>query len=173
MKRTVCFMFFLSIVMSLLVSCSDDDYDKITYRENGIEFFLPSSMRRTNSSAYDFYFTNISAGLVFAATKVDEKILSDFDLSKDADAGEYANAIIDNGGHDKEKMYFRYDERLGQYSMRYTYVDEEGYEVFYYVVILGDAGDLWYIEMCCDNSNSSEYIDTFDTWRKNIRTYTE
>ena len=171
MKKILTLILTLSLLFSL-ASCRDDGYEKITYREEGIEFFLPSSMRRSNVEGYHFYFSNLSTTMVFAALKVDSDLLAEFELDATATAGEYVDAVIAKGERDKEKMYFEYDERLDQYSFRYTYVDADDYEIFYYVVVTGDPGNIWYVEMCCENEYSSDYLSTFVTWRKNIRTYT-
>ena len=170
MKKIITLVLTLTILFTL-ASCGDDGYEKVTYRDGGIEFFLPSSMRRSTVEGYDFYFSNLSTSMVFTALKIDSEILAEFELDDTATSKEYVDAVLEKGERDKDKMYFEYDERLDQYSFRYTYVDADEYEIFYYVVVTGEPGNIWYVEMCCDNEYSSDYLSTFVTWRKNIRTY--
>ena len=59
MKRLLAFLFLMLTLCSALVSCADDvEYENIEYRENGLYFVLPNTMRRKTSSRHEFYFTN-------------------------------------------------------------------------------------------------------------------
>lgn len=162
----------LSFTALCFSSCGDDvEYENITYRENGIEFFLPNSMRRFNEEGYDFYFSNMAAGVIFTALKLDQEFLESIDIEYGITAEAYANEVISRNGMEKDKLYYNYDERRNHYNFRYSYVDQNDISVFYYIVITGEPDNLWYIEMCCEEEQSSDYLSTFEVWKKNIKTY--
>ena len=171
MKRIISALLLILISISCFVSCGDDGYEDVTYKENGIEFFLPSSMRRFEDEGYDFYFSNLTTGMIFTAKKLDEEMLKSLDIEYGITAVEYAEEIIERNYLEKDKLHYEYDEKRGHVSFRYNFVDDNEVSVFYYIVVTGEPDNLWYIEMCCDNENSSEYIQTFEVWKKNIKTY--
>ena len=146
-------------------------YQDITYREGGISFTLPNTMRRTNYEDYDFYFTN--RAVVFTAIKLTDEFFKENELDPSITAEEYTMYCIEKNGLDINQMEYKYDEERGLHNFRYTYDNEEDTNIFYYVVIAGDVGNIWYIEMCCSGDSSSDYIYTFGEWKRTISTYSE
>ena len=170
MKKIICAISLLSMLM--MSACADTvQYENVTYRENGLEFLLPSSMRRQSVEGYDFYFSNLAVSVIFTAVKIDEEILTKFDVEGRVNAEEYVGMLIEKNKLDKEKMYYNYDELRGHYNFRYSFEDADGYAIFYYVVVIGDESNLWYIEMCCKDEDSSTHLETFKTWKRNIKVY--
>ena len=172
MKKIISAIILVSVLLLGLCACADTvKYENVTYRENGIEFFLPSSMRRESVDGYDFYFSNLAASIIFTAVKVDEELLRDLDIDGPVNDEEYVNILIERNKLDKEKMYYNYDEVRGHYNFRYSYEDADGFATFYYIVVIGDESNLWYIEMCCKNEDSNTHLETFKTWKRNIKVY--
>lgn len=170
MKKILAFILALS-TLTLFCSCKGRMYRNVTYKEGGISFTLPNTMRRVPDSEYDFYFTNRS--IVFTANELDEEFFEENDIDENITAEEYAKYCIEKNGLDIEKMNYKTDEERGLYNFRYNYDDENGTNLFYYVVIAGEVGNVWYIEMCCDNDDSQLYISTFGDWKRGISTYSE
>lgn len=172
MKRLLAFLFVLLNVLSLLVSCADDtEYASIEYRENGLYFVLPNTMRRKTSDYYEFCFTNYNIGVVFNAKKLTAEVLGQEGIAAGITADEYVDIIVEKNNFDKKSIYYTYFETLGQYNFRYTYVNQDASETFYYVTVIGGAENLWCIEMCCDNEVSVQHLPMFEKWRKSIGIY--
>ena len=173
MKKILSFLLLAVILTVCFTSCSDDiTYTDITYRENGLEVVLPEGMRRSYTEGYDMYFS--TPDMIFTATKIDAELLekNDIPLSSDVTSKEYTDFVIKS--FDKDQLYFREDASKNLYNFRYTYEVEDGQsELFYYVVVIGEPGNVWYIEMCCEQDNSSTYLSDFELWKKYIKTYSE
>lgn len=172
-KKLLPLLLILILTLGSVVSCDDDGYENITYREGGIEFFLPSNMRRSSVDGYDFYFSNLSTSIIFTAVEIDAALLSELQIETTVTAEEYIEIIFERNNIDKSKIYYEYDEKRDLYNFRYTYVDEDGYEIFYYIVVVGEPGNLWYIEMLCENEDSETYLSTFEVWKRNVKVYEE
>ena len=161
------------LILSLLISCGDDKpvYSDMVYEENGLRFVLPANMRRENAEGYDLYFSNLA--IIFTAIELDEEFLESKGIPTDTDAAGYIDFCIERNGMDRDQIYYLYEEEQMRHSFRYTYSEPDSIDLFYYVVVIGEPGNLWYIEMCCDYEDSGELLSEFETWRKNIRTYEE
>lgn len=177
MKRFAAFIMILVLALSLLASCGDyadyPDYENITYKEEGLELTLRNDMRRTETENYVFYFSNLAGTAALAASKVTAKQLEDEDLAADATAGEFVNCIIEQHELDRDRIYYSHDESRANYSFRYTVGEEGENGIFYYVVVLGDPGNIWYVEMMCSESDSGLYVSRFDAWKNSLRVYNE
>lgn len=172
MKRKLSILLIILIFASLLVSCSKNvKFDDVEYKEKGLSFTLPNTMKRQNTDGYDFYFSGMSMDVIFSALKITDEILESTGFDTRMSAEEYVDAIIERRGLEKSKLYYKHYEDLGQFNFRYTYVSESGYETFYFVTVTGTRDNLWYIEMCCDSEESTKYLDTFEVWRRTVRTY--
>ena len=175
MKKIIAFILTASVLL-VLASCGDytdhPEYSDVTYKERGLEFTLRNDMRRSETDDYDFYFTNLAGTMVFSASKVNSKVLSSVGLDSSASPQNYVDAIIERNGFDREMIYYSYDESRGIHSFRYSIGDDSG-GIFYYVAVLGDAGNVWYVEMVCSEEDSGLYVDRFDTFKNSLRTYTE
>ena len=172
MKRLLAFLFLILTLCSALASCADEvEYENIEYRENGLYFVLPNTMRRKTSSKHEFYFTNQNIGLVFSARKLTAEVLESEYITPGVSAGEYVDILIERNNFDKTSIFYTYYESFGHYNFRYMYGETEGEEIFFYVTVLGETDNLWYVEMCCENEVSAEYLSMFERWRKSIGTY--
>ena len=169
--KSLCSILLLSLICcAVLASCNGKPvYTDKVYEENGLKLRLPENMRRSDIDGYDFYFSNLA--IVFTAVKFDSQFLTDQGVSADIDAKGYAEAYVEKRQLDKKSIYYLEEPEYDRYSFRYTYTLEDGSDVFYYVVIIGTSGNLWYIEMTCDQENSGDYITEFEVWRKNMKTY--
>lgn len=174
MKKISAFIVALALITLALASCGGGiKYEDVDYREKGLSFTLPSSMRRSTVTDHDFEFSTLDA--VFYADKVDYETVSEagVEISESFDAEEYAIAITKT--FDQDQLYFEEDKENMRYSFRYTYGDTEAgeSETFFYVVVIGEVGNVWYIEMICEQELSADYIPTFELWEKSIKTYME
>ncbi|MBE6636042.1 MAG: hypothetical protein E7617_07590 [Ruminococcaceae bacterium] len=157
----------LSAILASVISCNDKPtYEEVTYSENGLTLKLRSNMRRSYVEGYDFYFSNLA--IVLTATKFDAEFLTSQGVSADIDAQGYTEEYIKRRELDKEMIYYLAEPEYNRYSFRYTYV-QDGSELFLYIVIIGGPGNLWYVEVCCDQEDSEIYLPEFETWRKNIK----
>lgn len=171
MKKLLAFIFVLLSVLSAFVSCADEpEYENIEYRENGLYFILPNTMRRKSSATSEFYFTNQNIGVVFSARKLTAEVLESEHMTPGMSAKQYADKIIERNDFDKDSIFYTYFESFDQYNFRYNY-GEDGEELFFYVTVIGGTDNLWYVEMYCENEVSADYLPMFERWRKTIGTY--
>lgn len=176
MKKRIAAILTLALcALLVLASCSDyadyPEYRDVVHRESGLELTLRNDMSRYDSENYDLYFTNTIASMALAASKADAQMLAQVGAPEDADAQTYADVIIKRNEFDREMIYYSYDESRKSCTFRYSAGDEGESGVFYYVVIIGEAGNLWYVEMVCSEADSGLYVDRFDSWAKALRTY--
>lgn len=172
MKKIITLAVAIVLVFATLASCSENvEFSDVEYKENGISFLLPNTMKRGVSDDYEFYFTGMSMDVIFSAMKITEEFLAKVELEQGTTAKEYVDTIITRRQLDKSKLFYKYYEDSDQYNFRYNYVSESGFEMFYYVTVTGPADNLWYVEMCCEAEESSKYLDMFDSWRRTIETY--
>lgn len=172
MKKIITLAVAIVLVFAMLTSCSENiEFSDIEYKENGISFLLPNTMKRGTSGEYEFYFTGMSMDVIFSAMKITDEFLEKVELEQGTTAKEYVDAIISRRQLDKSKLFYKYYEDHDQYNFRYNYVSESGFEMFYYVTVTGPSDNLWYVEMCCEAEESSKYLDMFDSWRRTIETY--
>ena len=172
MKKMITLAVAIALVCAILTSCSEKvDFSDIEYKESGLSFVLPNTMKRVTSDDYEFYFTGMSMDVMFSAMKITDEFLAKVDLEPGTTAKEYVDTIISRRELDKSKLFYKYYEDHNHYNFRYNYVSESGFEMFYYVTVAGSADNLWYVEMCCKSDESSQYLDMFDSWRRTIDTY--
>ena len=169
----------LLILATLLLTASCVDYrdmptcEDITYREGGLELKLTNDMKRLEREGYDFYFINIIETVIVSAFEIDAEFAEKNELKADLTAKEYVDSFIKKNDLDHDNLYYKYEPELDHHSFRYTFAEAGSEEVFYYVVVTGDVGNVWYIEMICTNEDSSRYLESFDKWKKSIKTYAE
>lgn len=172
MKRIITLAVAIVFVLATLTSCSDEvKFSNVEYREDGLSFVLPNTMQRSDSEGYEFYFVGMSMDVIFSAMKITDEFLEQVDLEPGLTAKEYVDTIISRRELDKSKLFYKHYKDEDQYNFRYNYVSESGYEMFYYVTVTGPTDNIWYVEMCCESEESTQYLDMFDTWRRTIRTY--
>lgn len=176
MKRIITLILFLAVLL-FAVSCSDyadkPSYRDIEYKENGLKLVLRNDMQRYEVEGYDFYFTNVIETVIMTAVKLDEEYLRENEIKKDITAGEYVDLLIEKNKFEKDNIYYEHNEELGTYNFKYVFSDvEAGSDIFYYVTVLGEVGNVWYVEMTCRNEDSEFYLSTFDSWINEIETYT-
>ena len=172
MKKIISRALAVALALITLVSCGNSvKFEDVEYRENGLSVTLPNTMRRQDNEDYTFYFSGMSMDVIFSAMKITDEFLESVELESGVSAGEYVDTIIARRGLEKSKLYYKYYEEKNQYNFRYNYVSESGYEMFFFVTVMGNSDNLWYIEMCCDADESSAYLDTFEIWRRNLKTY--
>ena len=172
MKRITALVMAVLLLAVALTSCKNDvQFSNIEYKEHGLSFALPNTMKRGESEDYEFYFTGMSMDVIFSAMKLTDEFLEKVDLKPGVTAKEYVDTIIARRELDKSKLFYKHYENSGQYNFRYNYVSESGFEMFYYVTVLGTPDNLWYVEMCCEAEESDRYVEMFDTWRRSIGTY--
>ena len=171
-KKIISLVLLLSCLVAILTSCSKKvKFEDVKYEENGLRFYLPNTMQRQDSEDYEFYFSGRTMDVAFSALKLTEEFLKKAEIEPGVTAEEYVDIIIEKRDFVKSKLYYTHYEESGQYNFRYNYVSESGFEVFFYVTVLGTPDNLWYIEMCCSQDESGEYLDMFDSWRKTLTTY--
>ena len=151
------------------MACGKGEQD-ITYRENGLTFTLPKSMRRMYGTDSDFHLS--SPDSVFLAKKLDGDFMESQAMPKDTDAKDYATAYIESQRLDKERIDYKEDAERGAYSFKYNQSDT-GEDYYHYVTVLGESGAVWFVEMICLNDKADIYTETFETWQKTIATYKE
>ncbi|MBQ3015824.1 MAG: hypothetical protein IJD79_03485 [Clostridia bacterium] len=176
MKRIITLILLLTVILST-VSCSDyadkPSYRDIEYKENGLRLVLRNDMQRYEVEGYDFYFTNVIGTVILSAVKLDEEFLRENEIKTDITAGEYVDYLIEKNEFEKDKIYYEHDEDLGKYNFKYVFSDVgAASEIFYYVTVLGDAGNVWYVEMTCRNEDSEFYLSSFDSWKNDLKAYT-
>lgn len=175
MKKIIISLLIFSVLL-LTVSCSDyadhPNYESITYKENGFSIVMRNDMQRYEANDYDFYFSNVIGTVALTASRLGEDFLTENGLSADATAEEYVDYIIDKSEMDKENLFYEEDKEREAYSFRYTYAEDGKDEVFYYVVVIGGKGNIWYVEMTCLNSDSEMYLARFEEWKDSIEIYT-
>ena len=174
MKRVLALILALFTLAATLTSCAEEaEYENVEYKENGLYFILPNTMRRKSSGYYEFYFSNELMGVVFSAKKITSEILEDENIDTKVNAKEYVDIIFERRGLDREKAFYTYFEDSDQHNFRYTFVDEDESETFFYVTVTGENENLWYIEMYCKEEESVDNLNMFEKWRKTIGTYQE
>ncbi len=169
MKKILAAFLILLALLSVLVSCGSI-YKDVNYKENGIAFTLPNTMRRVTNSDYDFYFTNTV--VVFTANELDEEYYEELSLDPNMTAKEYLDHLMKSNNMDLDQMEYKYDSEKNIHNFRYTSESEEN-NLFYYVVITGEPGNIWYIEMCCEEDYYEDYLSTFGEWKRSIYAYNE
>ena len=170
MKKTIALIIILATLLAFACSCAKEP-NEVTYREEGLEFTLPVSMRATYSDTYDIYFSNPEA--IFAAKKLTPSFLTDSNIDPNVSAEEYVDIHLARNGFSKsEQIFYEADRERGAYSFRYTYTESEDVEMFYYVLVLGEPRSLWYVDMCCYYEDSATYSETFGIWARTVKTYT-
>ena len=173
MKRILAFITVVATLILALASCTDDGvkYEDITYRENGIEFTLPSNMRRSTDPETPYNFS--TPEVVFVAKKLDRSELLDggFEVGESFTAKDYVDIVT--ASLDRDQLYLTEDAANSKYTFRYTVGETEDTEAFYYVVVVGTSGNVWEITMSCYQDVSSEHIASFELWAKYISTYSE
>ena len=173
MKKIIAFIIVISALTLALASCTDSGikYEDVTYRENGIEFTLPSSMRRSTDPTTPYTFS--TPDVVFYAEKLSYESVTEngLEIGKSFTAKEYVDIVI--ADLDKDQLYLTEDEANNRYTFRYTVGETEETEVFYYVVVVGTSGNVWEVTMSCYQDVSSDHVDTFELWAKYISTYSE
>lgn len=170
-KKILLLLLTFAMLVSVLVSCGEKKND-ITYREEGLELTLPTSMRRSYSSVYEFYFSTPDS--VLTAKKLDGDFMESMAMPKNTTPEEYAEAYISANSLDKSRINYKYDSESGAYRMRYNNSDgENGEDLLHFISILGEPGAVWFVEICCENSKASIYEQTFELWESTIRTYKE
>jgi hypothetical protein len=172
MKKISAFIIVICIITAALVSCSDEiKYEDVTYRENGIEFTLPSNLRRSTDPETPYNFS--TPEVVFTAEKLSYDALTEngIEIAKNFGAKEYVDIVT--ASLDRDQLYLTEDAANSKYTFRYTVGETEETEAFYYVVVVGTSGNVWEITMSCYQDVSSEHIASFELWAKYIKTYQE
>jgi hypothetical protein len=173
MKKFLAFITVVATLILALASCTDDGvkYEDVTYRENGIEFTLPSNMRRSTDPTAPYTFS--TPEVVFTAEKLSYDALSEngVEIAKNFGAKEYVDIVTAN--LDGDQLYLTEDAENSKYTFRYTVGETEETEAFYYVVVVGTSGNVWEVTMSCYQDVSSEHIASFEIWAKYISTYSE
>ncbi len=176
MKKIIIISLLIFSVLFSAVSCSDyadrPNYESIAYKENGFSIVMRNDMQRYESEDWDFYFANVIGTVALTASKLDEDFLNEIGVKTDITAGEYADYVIGKIGLEKENLYYEKDKSRESYSFRYSYGESEETAAFYYVVVIGEAGNIWYVEMTCLNSDSEMYLSRFLEWHESIELYT-
>ncbi len=166
--KLIACLLILSATLTVVLSCGDKPmYKDVTYSENGLKWMLTDNMRRSYVEGYDFYFSNLA--IIFTGVKFDSEFLTEQGVSADIDAAGYTEEYIKRRNLDRDMIYYLAEPEYNRYSFRYTYVTEDGTELFCYIVIIGVPGNLWYVEMRCIQEDSDLYLSEFETWRKNIK----
>lgn len=172
MKKAISLVLLLVLLIGVITSCSKRPvFEDVKYEEEGLRFYLPNVMDREYVEGYQFYFSGRATNVIFSAMKLTDEFLEKVELEPGTDAKTYVDTIIQRRNLDKTKLYYKHYEESGQYNFRYNYVSEDGFEMFFYVVVIGPPDNMWYVEMCCPADESGEYADTFDVWRRSIATY--
>ena len=173
MKKFLAFITVVATLILALASCTDDGvkYEDITYRENGIEFTLPSNMRRSTDPTAPYTFS--TPDVVFVAKKLDRTGLLDggFEVGESFTAKDYVDIVT--ADLDGDQLYLTEDSANNRYTFRYTVGETEDSEVFYFIVVVGTEGNVWEVTMSCYQEVSSEHIASFELWAKYISTYSE
>ena len=152
-----------------LSACGKKNKD-VTYREEGLTFTLPSSMRRAYSSECEFHFSTPDSA--FLAKKLTAEFMESQELSKDTTAKQYAAAYIENQMLDSTRIDYKEDPERTAYSFKYN-ASDTGEDYFHYITILGEVGNIWFVDIVCENDKADIYTDTFEIWQASIRTYKE
>lgn len=173
MKKFLAFIIVLSALVLTFTACGDDTvtYEDVTYREEGIEFTLPSNMRRSTDPESRFNFS--TPEVVFSAQKLDAASIREngMQIGDNFDAKEYVDIVT--ASLDRDQLYLTEDAENSKYTFRYTVGETEETEAFYYVVVVGTSGNVWEVTMSCYQDVSSEHIASFEVWAKYIKTYNE
>lgn len=173
MKKTRSLIILFLILSVLLTSCAEeiDVTEPITYEYEGIRMTLPRYMRAGDAEAYgyDLYFDNLK--IYVSAKKIDSEILKEEELDEATTPLQYAEHIIEGNSFEKDKIFFENDEQSGKIYFRYVYDDGESAPALYFITVLGEVGNVWYVEMCCEEELAQNYITTFRNWNNLIETY--
>jgi hypothetical protein len=167
--RKLLILLLVAATLTSLIACGKDNND-ITYREEGLTFTLPKSMRRMYGTGNEFHLS--SPDSVFVAKKLDGDFMLSQALPADTTPKEYVDAYIENQLLDRERIDFKEDASRGTYSFKYNQSDA-GEDYYHYVTVLGESGAIWFIEMMCLNDKADIYTETFEMWQKTISTYKE
>ena len=148
----------LLIVASLVstVSCRDDGYKK--YSISGLNFRLPSDMKKTNVNYASISYWNGEAEF-FAEPISRDALLSEFILDKDISASEFADVFV--AVNEYENVEKTYNEENGSVTLAYVYEPEEQ---FYCDFIIRNEAALYLVTMCCDVKYMEKYKPIFAEW---------
>lgn len=162
-KKIIVTLLLIATVLAL-AACGNKSNDT-TYSEGGFSFTLPSSMRRAYTEDCEFHLSTPDSA--FLAKKLDGDFMQTQGVSKDITAKEYAAAYIENQMLDSTRIDYKEDPERGTYSFKYN-ASDTGEEYFHYIVVLGEPGSIWFVDMICLNEKADIYTDTFETWQKSI-----
>ncbi len=169
MKKTALVLLLTLSLGILLCGCGEeiDITEPQTYVANGLEVTLPLYMRISHSDNFDIYLDNLS--VAFCARHITAEDLATMDLGEGATAKEYVEALIRMREFDKNKIHYEEFTDEGQYTFRYIFEPETGEEsTTCYVVVTGDVGNIWYVEMACANDLFEGNLGMFNDWRQKI-----
>ena len=169
MKKTALVLLLTLSLAILLCGCGEniDITEPQTYVANGLEVTLPLYMRMSKSENFDIYLDNLS--VAFCARQITEEDLESVGLGMDATCAQYVDALIRMREFDKTKIFYEEYPDDGQYTFRYVFEPETGEEsTSCYVVITGNVGNIWYIEMACADDIFEGNLGMFNDWRRQI-----
>ena len=172
MKKTVAIILLTLVLAFSAVSCAEDidTTELLTYVNEGLEFSLPRYMRASDptGTGYDMYFDNLK--VFYTVKELDKDTLTELDLPETTTADEYFDHLMQINSLDKDKVFYERDEESKKINFRYIYDNgtETETAMMYFVVIVGDPGNLWYIEMCCSEEDSEGMLSTFRSWMNHI-----
>ncbi len=163
-KKIILLLLCLTFVLPL-VSCGEDVdvNEELTYDLNGITVVLPRYMRRSYSEDWDFYFDNLSMAMYGKC--IDRDVLADMELPATTTRKEYADLFIENRKLDKTKIELTEDAGRATTTFRYIYQPEDGSAAqSCQVVLIGDTGNLWFVEISADSETFDEHVSMFKVW---------
>ena len=169
MKKTALVLLLTLSLGILLCGCGEniDITEPQTYVANGLEVTLPLYMRMSHSENFDIYLDNLS--VAFCARHITEDDLATMELGASATAKEYVETLISMRKFDKSKIHYEEYPEKGQYTFRYIFEPETGEaSTSCYVVVTGDVGNIWYVEMACANDLFEDNLGMFNDWRGDI-----
>ncbi len=167
MKKIISLLLIIISLITLFVSC-DSDFKDVTYKEDGITFTLPNTMRKSSMEGYDFYFTNTAVN--FAGKKIDEEFCEILSLKNDISAKEYIDYFTAERELPLEELNYKYDEQRKIHNFVYSQKPDE-ITLVYYAVVTGEPGNVWIIDMWCEEEYYENNLNSFGEWKRSISAY--
>lgn len=161
--RIIALLLLAVMTLGLLVSCGENK----TYTFEEFSFTIPKKMRKTPVEGVDMCYSSIEAAISVQKMTADK--LSALDLDETATVKELTDAFFEKNGIDANQCYLTFEEEQNAYKFRYSFSPDGENMYFHYVVMIGEVGKLYFVDMTADYEKSPSYLSVFGDWADSFK----
>lgn len=148
------------LLVFVLVACTSCSQDKtVAYSESGLNFSLPSDMRKLSVDWADVCYGNSDNAMFFVYFYSASQLLTELYIPKDSTVKVYADWFVNANKY--ENVTESYDEEGKLIVLTYVYEPENTYYCDY---ITRNEYALYHVTMCCDADLAETYKPIFADW---------